>query len=121
MKAMLTFVVLAVVMGCGDAKRDDFNRTKADFLQAESRLSNLGCILNEQDPKNPALDCTGVRESSVNALEGALAHYVDRGTSMLESDGKADKKFMTDDERMHVQRKIIVANKVRAAVVKVNK
>ena len=121
MKAIFAVLVLASVMGCGDAKKDDFNRSKADFLQAESALSNVGCILNEQNPKEPALDCTGVRERDIQSLESALSNYVSHGSLMLENDGKAEKKFMTDDERANVQRKIMVANKVRAAVVKVNK
>jgi len=118
MKWMMTILALGLVAGCGDAKRTEFERTRDTFLNSESNLARIGCNLTDTTVEETALDCSGAPMSNPTALSSSLNNYVDHATEMLESDAKAEGKFMTHDQRLRIKAKINVANKIRGTIAK---
>ena len=112
--AVLALVTLAA---CGNAKKNEFETEMKFYRQAESALLIKGCTLLEKSAEEISLECPNVtKDSSTGSLENTLRDYVTRGATVLEKDGAGEKKFLTEDERVRIQRKIALANKIRGAI-----
>jgi len=114
----LVLVALVTLVGCGNAKKDQFETEMKFFRSAESALVADGCTLLEKSAEEITLDCTGVKvETGSFSLENRLREFASRGAYVLEKDAIGEKKFLSDDERLRIQAKIALANKIRGGLV----
>jgi len=113
----LVLVALVTLVGCGNAKKNEFETEMKFYREAETALLSDGCILDEKSAEEITLDCSSVIPlQGVTAVSNRLATYVSRGASVLEKDGAGEKKFLSEDERLRIQRKITLANKIRGVI-----
>jgi len=114
----LILVALVTLVGCGNAKKNEFETEMKFYREAETALLVEGCTLDEKNAEEIALDCNNVSERDRGGLSSRLTTYVSRGASALEKDAAGEKKFLSDDERLRIQRKITLANKLRGVLSK---
>lgn len=112
----MTLLALTLVVACGDSKRDTFNTYLRTYAESESRIQKFGCNLDEKSAEDIKLDCTNVPQRDHSSLESALSNYVSDATKVLEHDTVNEKKFLSADERLRVQRKIMLANAIRGSL-----